>query len=82
MCSSSSIRSCSSVAVVLNRHSKHTETELLSLIDQAAAATTIANAAGWMHEVTRYYVLCTSGPAASQICTIKPPAQRPPPVFN
>jgi len=82
MCSSSSIRSCSSVAVVLNRHSKHTETELLSLIDQAAAATTIANAAGWMHEVTRYYVLCASGQPL-KYAPIKPPAQRPPlPVSN
>ena|ERR1700730_7539419 len=45
----------------VNRHPKNSHTELFTLIDQAAAATTIADCNGWMREVTRYYILCASG---------------------
>lgn len=58
-------------AMFVNRHPKNSQTELLNLIKQAVSATTIANCEGWMHEVTRYYILC----AAGQPLKYQPPVQ-------
>lgn len=45
----------------VNQNPKNTQTQLITLIEQAAANTTISDCAGWHRQVTRWQVRCAGG---------------------
>jgi len=47
-------------AIFVNTHEHNTQRSLLTLIDEAAANTTIQDCEGYYREVQRYYVLCAA----------------------